>query len=74
MDYKSGKICYTAAVNIGREGYSMGDHLSTIIKPSLEELFLLGWERCRVILFAAPCGCGKTATAAAAARARPSAP
>jgi len=36
-----------------------------IIKPALEEIFLTGWEHCRVILFSAPCGCGKTTTAAA---------
>lgn len=38
---------------------------SAIIKPSLEETFLTGWEYCRVILFSAPCGCGKTTTAVA---------
>jgi len=43
----------------------MGDNASAIIKPSLKEIFLTGWEHCRVILFAAPCGCGKTTTAAA---------
>ncbi len=43
----------------------MGDSASAIIKPSLKEIFLTGWEYCRVILFSAPCGCGKTTTAAA---------
>lgn len=43
----------------------MSDNASVIIKPSLEEMFLAGWEHCRVILFSAPCGCGKTATATA---------
>ncbi|MEA4932465.1 MAG: LuxR C-terminal-related transcriptional regulator [Lawsonibacter sp.] len=43
----------------------MSDIASAIIKPSLKEIFLTGWEQCRVILFAAPCGCGKTTTAAA---------
>jgi len=43
----------------------MGDSASTIIKPSLKEIFLTGWEYCRVILFSAPCGSGKTTTAAA---------
>lgn len=43
----------------------MSDSSSIILKPSLEEIFLTGWEQCRVILFSAPCGCGKTATAAA---------
>lgn len=41
----------------------MSDIASAIIKPSLEEIFLAGWEHCRVILFSAPCGCGKTTTA-----------
>lgn len=43
----------------------MRDIAAVIIKPSLKEIFLTGWEHCRVILFAAPCGCGKTTTAAA---------
>lgn len=43
----------------------MGDSASVIIKPSLKEIFLTGWEHCRVILFSAPCGCGKTTTAMA---------
>ncbi|MEA4954535.1 MAG: LuxR C-terminal-related transcriptional regulator [Pseudoflavonifractor sp.] len=43
----------------------MSDIASVIIKPSLEEIFLTGFEHCRVILFAAPCGCGKTTAAAA---------
>lgn len=43
----------------------MSDIASIIIKPSLEETFLIGWEHCRVILFTAPCGCGKTTTATA---------
>ncbi|WP_293009402.1 MULTISPECIES: LuxR C-terminal-related transcriptional regulator [unclassified Oscillibacter] len=43
----------------------MSDIASVIIKPSLEEIFLTSWEHCRVILFAAPCGCGKTTTATA---------
>ena len=43
----------------------MGDSASVIIKPSLKEIFLTGWEHCRVILFSAPCGCGKTTTATA---------
>jgi len=43
----------------------MGENASVIIKPSLEEIFLTGWEHCRVILFSAPCGFGKTTTAAA---------
>lgn len=43
----------------------MGDSASVIIKPSLKEIFLTGWEHCRVILFSAPCGRGKTATATA---------
>ena len=34
-------------------------------KPSLKEIFLTGWEHCRVILFSVPCGCGKTTTATA---------
>lgn len=38
---------------------------SIIIKPSLEEIFLTGWENYRIILFSAPCGCGKTTTATA---------
>ena len=41
----------------------MSGNPSVIIKPALEEIFLAGWERCRVILFSAPCGCGKTAAA-----------
>jgi LuxR family maltose regulon positive regulatory protein len=41
----------------------MSDNASAIIKPSLKEIFLTGWEHCRVILFSAPCGCGKTTTA-----------
>ncbi|BAK97802.1 putative LuxR family transcriptional regulator [Oscillibacter valericigenes Sjm18-20] len=44
---------------------AMSDSASAIIKPSLEEIFLTGWEHCRIILFSAPCGCGKTTTAAA---------
>lgn len=43
----------------------MSDIASVIIKPSLKEIFLTGWENCRVILFSAPCGCGKTTTATA---------
>lgn len=43
----------------------MKDNRSATIKPALEEIFLNGWERCRVILFSAPCGCGKTTAAAA---------
>jgi len=43
----------------------MSDNASVIIKPALEEIFLTGWEHCRVILFSAPCGCGKTTTAMA---------
>lgn len=43
----------------------MSDIASVIIKPSLEEIFLTGWEQFRVILFSAPCGCGKTTTATA---------
>lgn len=43
----------------------MRGNASVIIKPSLEEIFLTGWEHCRVILFSAPCGCGKTTTATA---------
>ena len=43
----------------------MRDSASVIIKPPLEEIFLTGWEHCRVILFSAPCGCGKTTTATA---------
>ena len=46
----------------------MGENPIIVIKPSLEELFLSGWEKCRVILFSAPCGCGKTTTAAALLR------
>lgn len=46
----------------------MSDNPPIIIKPSLAEVFLIGWERCRVILFSAPCGCGKTATATALLR------
>lgn len=38
---------------------------NAIIKPALKEIFLAGWERCRVILFSAPCGCGKTTAAQA---------
>lgn len=41
----------------------MSENTTVIIKPSLEEIFLTGWEHCRVILFSAPCGCGKTTTA-----------
>ncbi len=43
----------------------MSKSVPAIIKPSLEEIFLTGWEHCRVILFSAPCGCGKTTTASA---------
>lgn len=43
----------------------MSDIAPIIIKPALEEIFLTGWEHCRVILFSAPCGCGKTTTATA---------
>ncbi|MEA4932625.1 MAG: helix-turn-helix transcriptional regulator, partial [Lawsonibacter sp.] len=43
----------------------MSDNASVIIKPALEEIFMTGWEQCRVILFSAPCGCGKTPTATA---------
>ncbi|MET0017036.1 LuxR C-terminal-related transcriptional regulator [Oscillibacter sp.] len=43
----------------------MGDSATAIINPSLKEIFLTGWEHCRVILFSAPCGFGKTTTAAA---------
>lgn len=43
----------------------MNNNPFVIIKPSLEEIFLTGWEHCRVILFSAPCGCGKTTTAKA---------
>ncbi|MDD3228678.1 MAG: hypothetical protein PHE09_05600 [Oscillospiraceae bacterium] len=43
----------------------MSDIASVIIKPSLEEMFLTGWDHCRVIFFAAPCGCDKTTTATA---------
>ncbi len=32
----------------------MSDSASFIIKPSLEEVFLTGWEHCRVFLFSAP--------------------
>lgn len=41
----------------------MGENLTTIIKPALEEKFQADWKRCRVILFSAPCGCGKTSAA-----------
>ena len=43
----------------------MSDIASVIIKSSLEEIFLTGWEQCRVILFSAPCGCGKTTASTA---------
>lgn len=43
----------------------MSDNASVIIKPSLEEIFLTGWDHYSVIFFAAPCGCGKTTTATA---------
>lgn len=43
----------------------MNTNSSVIIKPALKEVFLTGWERCRVILFSAPCGCGKTTAAQA---------
>jgi len=43
----------------------MDDKTSVIIKPSLKETFLIGWEHCRVILFSAPCGFGKTTSAKA---------
>jgi len=43
----------------------MSNITSVIIKPSLEEIFLTGWEHYRIILFSAPCGCGKTTTATA---------
>jgi len=42
----------------------MGNLPSVILTSSLREQFASGWERCRVILFSAPCGCGKTTAAA----------
>ena len=43
----------------------MSKSTSVIIKPSLEEIFLTGWEHCQIILFSAPCGFGKTTVAKA---------
>jgi hypothetical protein len=39
---------------IKRRRRLMSDSASFIIKPSLEEVFLTGWEHCRVFLFSAP--------------------
>lgn len=43
----------------------MNHSTSVIIKPSLKETFLKNWDRCRIILFSAPCGFGKTTVAKA---------
>ena len=46
----------------------MGDSAAVVIKPALQELFLTSWEQCRILFFAAPCGCGKTTAAEALLR------
>lgn len=41
----------------------MKETVPAFIRPSLAERFEDAYDRCRVILFSAPCGCGKTTTA-----------
>lgn len=43
----------------------MNSSTSVIIQPSIEEVFIKGWEQGRIILFSAPCGFGKTTIAKA---------
>lgn len=69
MGYKSfvllynGKEWYKSKISSKGRLMCMNDIASVIVKPSLEESFLEGWKRNRIIFFSAPCGFGKTTMA-----------